>query len=91
MTVGITNDKTVKGISYLSLSETPGLGMRASEEGFKNQFSDKSVDYFKYVKTGKSADNEVDALSGATITTNAVTHGVNGAIYCVDYLMGGDK
>ncbi len=91
MTVGITTDKTVKGISYLSLSETPGLGMRASEDEFKNQFSDKSVDYFKYVKTGAASDNEIDALSGATITTNAVTHGVNGAIFCVDYLMGGDK
>ena len=91
MTVGITTDKTVKGISYLSLSETPGLGMRASEDEFKNQFSNKSVDYFKYVKTGATSDNEIDALSGATITTNAVTHGVNGAIFCVDYLMGGDK
>lgn len=91
MTVGIKTDGTVQGISFLSLSETPGLGMKAGEDSFISNFSNRNVDFFKYTKTGVSADNEVQAISSATITTNAVTHGVNGAIYCVEYITGGGK
>lgn len=91
MTVGVLTDGMVRGISFLSLSETPGLGMRADEDSFKNQFQNKKVDFFKYNKSGAAADNEISAISSATITTNAVTHGVNGAIYCVEYITGGDK
>lgn len=91
MTVGIKADGTVQGISFLSLSETPGLGMKAGEDSFISNFNNKNVDFFKYTKTGASADNEVQAISSATITTNAVVHGVNGAIYCVEYITGGGK
>lgn len=91
MTVGVTEDGTVKGISFLSLSETPGLGMKADEDSFKSQFKNKKVDYFVYEKSGAESDNEIDAISSATITTNAVTHGVNAAIYCVDYITGGGR
>ena len=90
MTVGILKDKTVKGISFLSLSETPGLGMKADEESFRNQFQDKKADYFVYTKNGAAAENEIDAISSATITTNAGTHGVNAALLCADYCQGGD-
>lgn len=89
MTVGIKIDGTVEGVSFLSLTETPGLGMKASEESFISQFKGKLVDFFKYTKSDATADNEIVAISSATITTNAVTHGVNAAIYCVDYLTGG--
>ncbi len=89
MTVGIKLDGTVEGVSFLSLSETPGLGMKASEESFIGQFKGKLVDFFKYTKSKPTADNEIVAISSATITSNAVTHGVNAAIYCVDYLTGG--
>lgn len=91
MTVGILSDGTIKGISFLSLNETPGLGMNADTDSFKSQFSDKKVDFFQYTKTDASADNEINAISSATITTNAVTHGVNGAIYCVEFITGGGK
>ena len=91
MTVGIKEDGTVLGISFLSLSETPGLGMKANEDTFKSQFEKKNVDYFVYEKSGANADNEINAISSATITSNAVTHGVNAAIYCVNYITGGDK
>lgn len=87
--VGILSDGTVKGISFLSLSETPGLGMRADEDMFKNQFQDKNVPFFVYSKNGKSKENEIDAISSATVTSNAVTHAVNGAICCVEYITGG--
>lgn len=91
MAVGIMSDGTVKGISFLSINETPGLGMKADEDSFKGQFNNKKVDFFKYNKAGASADNEISAISSATITTNAVTHGVNGAIYCVEFITGGGK
>lgn len=91
MTVGIKTDGTVNGISFLTLSETPGLGMKAGDDSFKNQYNNKKVDYFTYTKNGASADNEVNAISSATITSNAVTHGVNAAICCVKYITGGAK
>ena len=91
MTVGIKTDGTVLGISFLSLSETPGLGMKVDEDSFKSQFQNKKVDFFVYEKNGASADNEINAVSSATITTNAVTHGVNAAIYCVEYITGGGR
>ena len=83
--MGIASDGTTKGISFLSLSETAGLGMRADTDDFKNQFKDKNVEAFSYTKSGASADDEIDALSGATLTTNAVTNGVNAGICCFNY------
>ena len=90
MTVGINKDKKVLGISFLSLAETPGLGMNADTDSFKNQFKNKQVPFFVYTKTGAKSDNEIDAISSATVTTNAVTHGVNAAIACVNVLEGGE-
>lgn len=87
-TMGIRADGTVNGISLLSISETAGLGMRA-EEVLKPQFADKNVDKFEYTKSGASADNQIDAISGATITTNAVTNGVNAGLYYFQTVLGG--
>ncbi len=88
-TVGIRNDGTVNGISILSISETAGLGMNA-EKVLKPQFAGKNVSSFAYTKTGAVADNEIDAISGATITTRAFTNGINCCLkYYSDELMGG--
>lgn len=90
ISVGILNDGTVKGIEMLSISETAGLGMKAKEPEFKSQFQDKQVSKFFYTKSGESGEDKIDALSGATITTNAVTNGVNSAlVYFRDVLGGG--
>lgn len=71
----------LNGISFLSLSETAGMGMKAKEPTFLNQFRNMPADQaIVYTKNGKSKDNEIDAISGATVTTNAVTKAVNGAI-----------
>lgn len=80
LAMGIQMDGTVNGISFLSLSETIGLGMEAKKPEFQEQFAGKQVEQFVYSKTGAAADNEIDALSGATITTNAVTNAVNAGI-----------
>lgn len=77
--MGIQADGTLNGISILSISETPGLGMKA-EEVLKPQFENKQVEQFTYTKSGAMSDSEIDAISGATITTNAVTNGVNAGL-----------
>ena len=87
-TMGVTNDGTVNGISILSISETAGLGMEA-DKVLKPQFAGKKVESFVYTKTGKAQDNEIDAISGATITTNAVTNGVNAGLYYFNNYLGG--
>jgi len=87
--MGVGLDGTTNGISILSISETAGLGMKADTDEFKSQFKDKKVEKFEYTKTGAKSDNEIDALSGATITTNAVTNGVNAGLCAVAYYMEG--
>ena len=87
--MGVTTDGILNGISLLSISETAGLGMRAGEV-LVPQFENKDVDRFTYTKTGSTADSEIDAISGATITTNAVVNGVNaGLVYFDEFLKGG--
>lgn len=52
--VGIKNDGTVNGYSITSISETPGLGMKAEEADFYKQFENKKVDKFDVVKATPS-------------------------------------
>ncbi|MFI3212207.1 MAG: RnfABCDGE type electron transport complex subunit G [Eubacteriales bacterium] len=86
--MGIMTDGTVNGISLLSIAETPGLGMEA-EEVLQPQFANKKVSEFMYTKTGASSDMEIDAISGATITTSALTNGVNAGLYYFEEVLGG--
>ncbi len=88
---GITNDGIVNGVSILTISETPGLGMRA-EEVLVPQFAEKQTEVFTYTKTSSQSDSEIDAISGATITTKAVVNAVNGAVsaFMQDLQKGGE-
>ena len=88
ISMGIDSAGTVKGIEILKISETAGLGMKAKEDKFKDQFKDKAVTQFSYTKSGASADFEIDAISGATITTKAVTNAVNAGLECFRSLGG---
>jgi electron transport complex protein RnfG len=81
--VGINADKTIKGIEMLELNDTPGLGQRAEEPEFKGQFTDKSGESLTVTKTGNAGEGEINAISGATITSRAVTNAVNAAIYLI--------
>lgn len=89
--MGVKDDGTLNGISILSIGETAGLGMKATTEEFKSQFKDKKVDKFEYTKTGAEADNQIDALSGATVTTNAMTNGVNAGLCAFQFEKGGNQ
>ena len=80
--MGVNEDGSVKGVQILSISETPGLGMNATGE-FKDQFAGAKVDGFVHTKNGKSAENEIDAITSATITTQAVTGAVNAGLMFV--------
>ncbi|MDD2972201.1 MAG: RnfABCDGE type electron transport complex subunit G [Lachnospiraceae bacterium] len=87
--MGVKNDGTLNGISILSISETAGLGMKAKTDEFGEQWKDKKVDKFEYTKSGATADNQIDAISGATITTNAMTNGVNAGLAYFASIEGG--
>lgn len=76
--VGVKADGTVSGMDFLSISETAGLGMNADSEEFKAQFVGKSG--VIGVNKNAPAENEIQALTGATITSKAVTEAVNIAL-----------
>ena len=86
--MGIDKDGTVNGISILSISETAGLGMNA-EKILKPQFAGKKVPNFSVTKTPATSDNQIDAISGATITSKAVTNAVNAGLYYFQTTLGG--
>lgn len=77
---GYSLDGSIKGIQIMTISETAGLGMNATKPEFLNQYLDKKVESFVVTKTGSTADNQIDAISGATITSKAVTNAVNAGI-----------
>ena len=89
ISVGILKDGTVNGVAILSIGETAGLGMKATEEEFYGQYAGKNVEFFTVTKTGASSDEEIDALSGATITSNAMTKAVNSAVVYYKHALGG--
>ncbi len=79
--VGIYTDGTIGGIKILSHSETPGLGANAPKPKFSGQFANKSTsEELEVVKGTASAENQVEAITGATITSRAVVNGVNDAV-----------
>ncbi len=87
LSVGIQLDGTVNGYSITDISDTAGLGMKAKEEAFSSQYAGKQVEAFTVTKTGATSDEEIDAISGATISSNAVTNAVNSTLVYYRYLM----
>lgn len=86
--IGIKDDK-LTGFTAIKNNETAGLGSKCTEPEFTNQFKDKAAAVLSYTKTGASSDTEIDAISGATITTNAVTEACNAAIIFYQANFGG--
>ena len=84
VSVGIQSDGTVNGIEFLTLAETAGLGMNAQKPEWKGQFAGKKAEVFSVTKDGTTSDDQINAISGATITSRAVTNAVNAAVYFVD-------
>ena len=81
MIVGINPDLSFSGIKIISMSETPGLGAKTGDEEFYGQFSDGKKGNLTVVKNSSSpSENEINAVSGATISSKAVTSGANCAL-----------
>ena len=81
--IGITNEGEVKAFTVVSAAnESPGFGANALKPEFQEQFAGLSaLSPIAYSKTGADrSKNEFDAISGATITTSAVTDAVNEAV-----------
>jgi electron transport complex protein RnfG len=90
--VGLSTEGKVTGIKILSHTETPGLGANAPKPAFSGQYKDKPTkDKLVVVKTAPSKENEIQAITGSTITSKAVTLGVNDAIDFYNSSLKGDK
>ena len=76
MMAGVSTDGTVTGVSVLSHEETAGLGTKAMTDEFLSQYIGRSGTLT--VKTG--ADTDIEHISGATVTSSAITDGVNIAL-----------
>ena len=87
--VGVEIEGKVSGIKIGNNSETPGLGKNATAPKFQDQFKMKNWnDGIKVIKNGTPKDNEIVAIAGATITSSAVTKGVNQALSLAKELSG---
>lgn len=89
LTIGVSTDGVITGVAIGSHEETPGLGANAVNPEFLDQF----IGADGPIAVGKSptgALNEIQALTGATITSRAVAHAADTAReFCEEYLMGG--
>lgn len=88
ISLGIDMKGNIVGIDYVNISETAGLGMNAKEDSFKNQFVGKNSEQLTYVKGSPTNDNEIEAITSATVTTSAVIEAVNsGLSYFYNYIL----
>ena len=81
VSVGLKADGTITAVGFLTISDTPGLGLKAKDAPFKDQYIGKNADALSVVKGGGAGDTEINAISGATITSKATTNAVNAALY----------
>lgn len=86
--MGITREGDITSLSLLSISETAGLGMKAPTD-LVPQFAGKKALELTLVKSGDASESQIDAMSGATITSKAITTAVNGGIYFFQTELGG--
>jgi len=91
LVMGVRMDGTLNGISILTITETAGLGMKADTDVFIDQFREINVSEFKSTKSQPALDGQIDTISGATITTDAVVNGVNAGLRAFTYMEGGDS
>jgi len=90
--VGIDNNLSVTGVKILSHNETPGLGSKAENEAFLNQYLGTIPEnLYRVVKTAPSQDGDIAALSGATVTSRAVSKGISEAASLVRSLVKGGE
>lgn len=88
MLVAVTPEGKVIDYNVLAMNETPGLGDKGAKSPFRDQFAGKAGADLVVVKD-QTKKNNIQALTGATITSRAVTKGVKEAVDQVTALTGG--
>lgn len=83
MLVGVGTDGCVTGVAIVDMAETAGLGANAAKPEFRAQYVGRSGE-LAVTKDG----GDIDALTGATVTSRAVTNGVNAALAAVGTVKG---
>jgi electron transport complex protein RnfG len=84
--VGIGPDGAVTGLDVIAHAETPGLGSRITDETYRHQFIGTTGN-IRVLTRGTAGDNEVMAITGATITVQVIADGVNEALEFVNALV----
>ena len=84
---GISLDGTISGLRVGSHNETPGLGAKAKEEAFYGQYKGKLTDSNIGVSKTSASGNDIQAITGATISSQAVTDGANASIEAFKWLI----
>jgi electron transport complex protein RnfG len=80
----------VLGLKILSHQETPGLGARITDTKYKNNFKEKPFGEYEVIKRKAETPYQVEAISGATISSDKVTDIVEKAIKQVQKVYGGE-
>lgn len=88
--VGVDTQSNITGVTLVNHNETAGLGAKAADAAFTQQYLGKIPEKtFSVVKGVADDDNEIEAISGATISSKAVTQGVEDAVQLIRSLLGG--
>ncbi len=90
LSIGVTNEGVLNGYATTSISETPGLGSKVADDAFKAQFAGKDVEEYVVEKATVTSDNQILAVSGATISSRAVTNAVNAGLAYFRTIGGGN-
>ncbi|HEY8891124.1 MAG TPA: FMN-binding protein [Clostridium sp.] len=88
MLVSVTPQGKIINFDILDSKETPGLGDNASKDPFKNQFKGKEAKQLEVTKDPTKID-QIQAMTGATISSKAVTKGIKEAVQKVTQFVGG--
>lgn len=87
MVVGVDTDGAVTGVKITAMSETANVGTKTRDAEWLAQYKGKRAGV-SVITRGEAGDNEVVAVSGATISSKAVTRGVDAAIGAAEILKG---
>jgi len=90
MLVGIDKDLTIVGVKILSHNETPGLGSKADDDKYLEQYlGEIPEDLYRVVKKAPAVDGDIEAIASATVTSRAIANGISEAAELVrDYIKG---
>ena len=84
---GISVDGQVTGLRVGSHNETPGLGAKAKDAAFYEQYAGKSAEEAIGVSKTAATDNDIQAITGATISSAAITSGANASIDAFHWIL----